>query len=239
MKNIVLLSLSALLLGLTFGCNSDQIKKLDEKIQGLETRVAQLEKKPSAPSPMPNLPAAQTAAYDLPIGNSYVLGSKTAPISVTVFSDYQCPFCGSADPVLREAVNDPELKTKINLVFKQFPLPFHPNARPAAKAALAAGEQGNDKFWAMSEKLFKNQQELSADNYVKWAKEIGLNVNKFKTDLKNNDAKYEAVITADMQLGTGTAKVRGTPSIFVGGWELQQRSVAGIKTLIADKKLGQ
>lgn len=237
MKTIVALFPSALLLALTFGCNSEQIKKMDEKIQGLETRVEQLEKKATAARPQ--APAPQTAAYDLPVGNSYVLGEKAAPVTVTVFSDYQCPFCGSADPILREALKDPDLKTKVNLVFKHFPLPMHPNARPAAKAALAAGEQGNDKFWAMSEKLFKNQRELSADNYVKWAKEIGLNVTKFENDLKNNEAKYEAIITADMQLGTSAAKVRGTPAIYVGGWELQQRSVAGIKSLIAEKKLGK
>jgi len=211
---------------------------MDEKIQGLETRVSQLEKRATPPSPNA-APAAQTAAYDLPAGNSYVLGEKTAPVTVTVFSDYQCPYCGSADPILREALKDSELKTKINLVFKHFPLTMHPNARPAAKAALAAGEQGNDKFWAMSEKMFQNQRELSPDNYAKWAKEINLDVTKFKNDLKNNEAKYEAIITADMQLGVSTAKVRGTPAIYVGGWELQERSVAGIKNLIAEKKLGK
>jgi protein-disulfide isomerase len=59
---------------------------------------------------------------------------------------------------LNEALNDPELKDKINVVFKHFPLSFHDWAKPAAKAALAAGEQGAPLFWAMTDKIFANQK---------------------------------------------------------------------------------
>src|SRR5690349_8598077 len=102
MRNAILLGLSALLfLGFTFGCNKDQIQQMDEKIQGLEKRVAEIEKRTTrrgAPTP----PPVQAAAYDLPIGTSPVLGDKNAPVTVTVFSDFQCPFCGQADPFLRD-----------------------------------------------------------------------------------------------------------------------------------------
>jgi protein-disulfide isomerase len=89
----------------------------------------------------------------------------------------------------------------------------------------------------MSEKLYQNQNQLSADNYTKWAKDIGLDVAKFAKDLKDNDAKYEDVMRNDTELGIKTANVRGTPSIYVGGWLLNDRSVDAIKNLIREKKL--
>lgn len=235
MKNLAKYSLGALLLStlMTTGCTS---KKMDERIEALEKRVEELEKKP-AMAARPQMPPAQEKAYQIPTGISPVLGKQDASVSVVVFSDGQCPFCAGADTLLRDVVKDPELKDKVNVVFKNFPLSFHQNAKPAAKAALAAKEQGNDKFWAMMEKVFANQQNLSDDNYKKWAKEIGLNVPKFEKDLKSNDGKYEEAIKADMDLGTNTAQVRGTPSIFVGGWELRERSVQGIKNLLKEKNL--
>ena len=138
--------------------------------------------------------------------------------------------------MLRDIVKDPELTGKVNVVFKQFPLDFHKNARPAAKAALAANEQG--KFWEMAEKLYANQKDLAPEAYTKWAQELGLNMKKFEADLKNNDSKYEETIKNDTNLGSTEAKVRGTPSIFVNGWELRQRSVDGVKAIIKEKNLG-
>lgn len=235
MKNLVKYSFSAILMStfLTVGCAS---KKVDERMDALEKRVEELEKKPALAA-RPQMPPAQEKAYQLPVGTSPVLGKKDAAISVVIFSDGQCPFCAGADTLVRDAVKDPELKDKVNVVFKNFPLSFHPNAKPAAKAALAAKEQGDDKFYAMMEKVFANQQNLTPENFNKWAKEIGLNDAKFQKALKDNDAKYEEVIKADIDLGTNQAQVRGTPSIFVGGWELRERSVQGIKNLLKEKNL--
>jgi protein-disulfide isomerase len=101
---------------------------------------------------------------------------------------------------------------------------------------LAAAEQG--KFWEMSDKIFTNQSNLSSANYTKWAKEIGLDMNKFAKDLKDNDAKYEAIIKRDITLGAETAKLQGTPWILVGGWLLQgEPNAATIKKMIEEKKL--
>jgi len=239
MKRLIQIGLSATLLSLAIGgCknNSDQTAKMAEEIKNLETRVAKLETRPTFPQQRPTPPPQETA-YALPIGTSHVLGNKAAPVTITVFSDYQCPYCSKVDPMLSQVINDPELKDKVNVVMKQFPLGFHPNAKPAAKAALAAGEQGSAKFWAMSEKLFQNQNQLSAENYTKWAKEIGLDVAKFTKALKENDAKYDETIKMDTELGIKTAQVRGTPSIYVGGWLLNDRSVDAIKNLIREKKL--
>lgn len=235
MKNLVKYRFGTVLMStfLTVGCAS---KKTDERMDALEKRVEELEKKPALAA-RPQMPPAQEKAYQLPVGTSPILGKRDAAVSVVIFSDGQCPFCAGADTLVRDAIKDPELKEKVNVVFKNFPLSFHQNAKPAAKAALAAKEQGDDKFYAMMEKVFANQQNLTPENFNKWAKEIGLNNTTFQKALKDNDAKYEEVIKADIDLGTNQAQVRGTPSIFVGGWELRERSVQGIKNLLKEKNL--
>ena len=215
-------------------------KELVERIEKLEKKVEALEKRPAgAAAPAREAPPPQTAAYTIPQGNSPAMGAKDGKIELTIFSDYQCPFCSRVDPMLHEVTKDPELKDKVKVVFKQFPLSFHKDAKPAAKAALAARDLGGDtKFWAMNEKLYANQRTLTSENFSVWAKEIGLDTGKFEKALKDNDAKYEAEIKADSDLGATAAKVRGTPSLFVNGWELKQRSVDGVKALIKEKNLG-
>lgn len=211
-------------------------KELNDRIAALEKRVEAVEKRPAAAGkPAATPPPPQTAAYSIPVGSSPILGSKDAKVTVSLFSDFQCPYCSRVDPLMKEIVKDPELKDKVNVTFKHFPLSFHQQARPASKAALAAHEQG--KFWEMSEKLFSDQKGLNSENFSKWAKEIGLDVKKFEKDLKEKDAEYEKILNADMELGTKTANVRGTPSIFVGGWELRERSVDGVKKLLKEKNL--
>jgi protein-disulfide isomerase len=213
-------------------------KALTERIEKLEKKVEVLEKRPAGAPARQEAPP-QTAAYKIPGGISPVLGDKSAKVELTLFSDYQCPFCSRVDPFLHEVVKDPELAKQVKVVFKQFPLGFHKDARPAAKAALAARDLGGDKaFWDMSAKLYSDQKALTPENFSKWASEVGLNVSKFEQTMKDNDSKYEAEITADTALGTTEAKVRGTPSLFLGGWELKDRTVNGVKALIKDKNLG-
>jgi protein-disulfide isomerase len=213
-------------------------KELVERIEKLEKKVEALEKRPAGPQ-APQPPPPQTAAYDLKTGASPVLGKKDAKVTLMIWSDYQCPFCSKVEPMLRDVVADPDLKDKVNVVYKQFPLSFHQNARPASKAALAVRELGGDqKFWDFSKKMFENQRDLSPDNYTKWAVELGIDKTKFENALKNDDAKFEQIIKDESDQGSNMAKVRGTPSLFVNGWELRTRSVDGVKQLIKEKNLG-
>lgn len=251
MKRLLLLGGATLLL-LGLGCQKKDTQ-LTDRIAKLEEKVAVLEKKLAAApqaqqQQQPPAQQEQTAAYELPVGESFVWGNPDAPITITKFSDYQCPFCLRAHETFVEKIfEDPTLKDKVKVVFKHFPLSFHKNAKAASKAALAAGEQGHDCFWQMTKKLYVGQRELTDDNYKKWAKEtkckdnagkeIQLDATKFWNDYTSKDAVYEAAIKNDMDLGMNKANVRGTPSFFVNGWKLGQRSVEAVKQLIEEKKL--
>jgi protein-disulfide isomerase len=116
---------------------------------------------------------------------------------------------------------------EVKLVMKQFPLRSHAFARKAAIAALAAGKQG--KFWEMHEKLYANRKELSDAKVEAIARELGLNMEQFNLDLK--DPGIAAQIERDIRDGR-QARVRGTPTIFVNGKVLSQRSFAGFQQAI-------
>jgi protein-disulfide isomerase len=164
--------------------------------------------------------------YTLNVGDSPSRGPADAKVTIVEFSDYQCPFCSQAEPLLDQVMA--AYPKDVKRVYKQFPLTsIHPNAMPASKAALAAGKQG--KFWEMHAKLFGNSAELSPDNYKKWAGELKLDVAKFEKDMASPEV--QAQIDKDMQEAKA-ADVTGTPTIFVNGKRLQQRSMDGFKAAI-------
>jgi protein-disulfide isomerase len=221
------------------GALAEGTRSADERFDALEKRVESLEAevkslKSTRPKPRPG-PKPQTEAHKIPVGKSPVMGSRNAKIALVVFSDLQCPFCSRSHPFLKEVVEDDALKTKVKVVFKHFPLAFHKDARPAAVASLAAREQGDRYFWRFVEKAYDNPRALTSENFSVWAEEVGLDVRKFERDMKRKADKYESIIEADIKMGTKNAQVRGTPTFFVNGWQLQDRSVKGVKALLADK----
>ena len=115
----------------------------------------------------------------------------------------------------------------VRFVYKNYPLPFHKQAMPAAKAAVAAGNQG--KFWQMHDKIFENYRTLNDDFYAKAASELGLDVEKFEADF--DDASTKALIDAEMKEAR-TAGVRATPTIFINGKKPQGRSFDLYKGII-------
>ncbi len=120
---------------------------------------------------------------------------------------------------------------EVKLVFKQYPLSFHQNAKPAALASLAAGKQG--KFWPMHDRIFENQASLKDAQgnwrFSEFAKDIGLNVPQFEKAMQ--DPALEQVIAKDMRDGAD-AQVTGTPSLYVNGKKVQDRSLDGFKRMI-------
>ncbi|RME53646.1 DsbA family protein [Candidatus Woesearchaeota archaeon] len=142
-----------------------------------------------------------------------VKGNPDAPVTIVEFSDYQCPFCGRHfQQTYPQLVKDYIDTGKVKLVYRDFPLSFHPEAQKAAEAAECAGEQG--KYWEMHDKLFQNQQSLGVANYKKWARELGLDGSKFDTCLDSGKMANE--VKKDMADGQA-AGVRGTPSFFING----------------------
>src|SRR5207302_10573050 len=125
----------------------------------------------AAPPPAQQ-PAPQPTARNVEPGDGPWIGGRNAKVTIVEWSDFQCPFCGRVAPTLKQ-IRD-TYKDDVKIVWRNEPLSFHPNAMPAAKAAMAAHKQG--KFWQMHEKMFANQQQLSEEKYEEWAKEIGLDV---------------------------------------------------------------
>jgi protein-disulfide isomerase len=157
--------------------------------------------------------AEQEVAARIEVGNAPVLGPKNAPVTMVVWSDFQCPFCARVEPTLQQLRE--QYKGKIRLAWKHQPLSFHPHAMPAAEAAMAAHEQG--KFWEFHDELFKRQGELGPALYEEVAKKLGLNLERFRAVIQSH--KYAAHIQADMNAGNAVG-AQGTPTFFINGKKL-------------------
>lgn len=170
-----------------------------------------------------NLPSQGNPTEQPPIDNGtnvqtfkitdsdHVRGSFTAPITLIEFSDFECPFCERHYPTLNKILSD--YSGKVRLVYKHFPLGFHPNAQKAAEASECASEQG--KFWEYHDKLFENQPSgYSLDKFKQWANESGLNSVQFDNCL--DSGKYAQKVQSDFNEGQQKG-VQGTPATFVNG----------------------
>jgi len=107
-------------------------------------------------------------------------GQQSATVTVYEIADFQCPYCARVEPAVRKILE--EYPGKVRLVWRDFPLPFHQEATPAAIVARVAGEQG--KFWEMHDKLYENQRTLDRASLERYAQEVGVNVAKVKAALK-------------------------------------------------------
>jgi protein-disulfide isomerase len=152
-------------------------------------------------------------------------GLEKAPVTIAVFSDYQWPYCARLEPELQQLLE--KNPKDVKLVFKNFPLPMHQFAKKASIAALAANRQG--KFWEYHHKLFEAGSSLSEAKIQDIAKELGLDLEKFNKDLK--DPAIENLINRDTKDGV-QADVKGTPTIFVNGKLLKNRSIEGFQQMI-------
>jgi protein-disulfide isomerase len=139
-----------------------------------------------------------------------VRGAPMAPVTMVEFSDFQCPFCGAAHPELTRLLH--EFDGQVKLVFKYFPLSGHDRAMPAARAAEAAARQG--KFWEMHDMLFEHQRELEDADLDRYAAAVGLDVERFKTDLSSPEVQQK--IDADRKEGE-KLEIQGTPTMYVDG----------------------
>ncbi|HEX9295310.1 MAG TPA: thioredoxin domain-containing protein, partial [Polyangiaceae bacterium] len=144
-----------------------------------------------------------------------VWGSRTAPVTMVVFSDFQCPFCSRVETTV-DQIKSTYGKDKIRIVWKNSPLPFHQNAKPASEAAQGVfALAGNDAFWKFHDAAFKNQSQLSTDSYVRWAKEAGVkDEGKFKQGLDAHT--WADKVDKDMAIGKQVG-ANGTPHFMING----------------------
>jgi protein-disulfide isomerase len=140
-----------------------------------------------------------------------VKGPANAKITLVEFSDFQCPYCAQAAAKLDQILS--KHPADVRLVYKQYPISMiHPQANFAARASLAANLQG--KFWPLHDLMFKNNEKLSPENITAWAKQVGINMDKFNKDVQSpaiKKAVEHGVAEAD-EIG-----VLGTPTVFLNG----------------------
>jgi protein-disulfide isomerase len=151
----------------------------------------------------------QAPTVEVSTGSRAPLGGENASVTIIEFSDYECPFCKQAEPSIEKVMET--YGDKVRLFYRDYPLPFHANARPAAEAARCAGAQ--EKFWPYHQKLMAST-ELGVEKYKALADEVGLDRAKFDACLEKND--FAEAIQEDMKAGED-AGVNGTPAFFING----------------------
>lgn len=152
-------------------------------------------------------------------------GPANAPVEIIEFSDFECPFCLTAFPTISQV-----LKTygdQIRFVYRHYPLPNHPNAKPAAEASACAAEQ--DKFWPYHDRLFSTPGKLSAADLKQHAIELGLDPGTFNACVDSH--KFAQDVTADFTAGNDVG-VNGTPAFFING-----RTVSGAQPFSVFKRV--
>ena len=161
-------------------------------------------------------------------------GQRDAFVTVVMFSDFQCPYCNRVEPTLAQVrtTYGPE---KVRIVWKNQPLPFHPNAKPAAEAAqVVMMLGGNEAFWKFHDYALRNQQSLTADNFSKWALLSGVEIAAFQASMAEH--RGAAKVAADQQLANEIG-ASGTPAFRINGVELTgAQPFDSFKTLI-DREL--
>ena len=146
----------------------------------------------------------------IPTTGAPVLGPQDARVTIVEFSDFQCPYCAAAVPQINALLK--AYPSQVKLIFKQFPLETHSQADLAAAAAIAAQKQG--KFWPLHDAMFANRDDLSRNNLLLLAKQTGMDMNRFETDIDSTEVRETVV--RDVQDGN-RAGVDGTPTIFING----------------------
>lgn len=172
------------------------------------------------------LPEPEPFVHRIDTGGEPFRGKFDAPVTIVMFTDFQCPACAAVYPVLKQTADG--YGEKVRLVVRDFPLVnLHENAFAAAVAANAAYAQG--KFFEYKELLYQNQERLDRESLKQYAARIGLNLERFTLDLE--DQKLAAEVRRDMADGKRHG-ITGTPTVFVNGVKVRSLSATGFKRAI-------
>ena len=232
-SNFIKIGLGAFLFGsLIFAGVEEELKKINQKLDGISKRLGALEKKVAAGPAAPKNNKKQAdpnAVYNVPVGDSVVLGNPNAKITIIKWTDFQWPYCAKSvsliDDILAKYPND------VKVVVKNFPLSFHKQAKKAAKYAFAAHKQG--KYKEMYHKIMENFRDLknNEDLPMTYAREFGLNMSQFVRDFESPEvaAQIEKEIN---ELKTSGIPRLAVPKFLIQGKEPQGRSVEAFSAAI-------
>ncbi len=151
-----------------------------------------------------------------PSERDHVRGSLTAPVVITEFGDFECPYCGEAYVVLEKI--QATYGERVALVFRHFPLPMHPHAEAAAEAAEAAASAG--KFWEMYDRLYRHQSALEDSDLSNYGETIGVSGKKIVEAIAHR--AYIRHIESDVRSGEESG-VEGTPALFINGFAYEDQ----------------
>ncbi len=179
---------------------------------------------------------ATTVAMGFGADGFFFKGNADAPVTVTEFSDYQCPGCAYYATMLAAQFEQEYIATgKVRFVYHEYPLDGHVNGVPAAIAARCAGEQGAGNYWAMHDYLFTNQRQWSGQpnpqaQFVAYARQIGLDTAAFESCYTSNrfrDAINQAKAAGDR------LRIPGTPSFAVNGQLVDTTGARSVEEIYA------
>jgi protein-disulfide isomerase len=152
-------------------------------------------------------------------------GPENAPVEIVEFSDFECPFCLRVFPTITKVLAT--YGDKVRFVYRHYPLPNHPNARPAAEASACAAEQ--DKFWPYHDRLFSNAGKLAESDLKQHATALGLDADSFNACVASR--KYRSDVESDIEAANAVG-VNGTPAFFING-----RALNGAQPFDAFKRI--
>jgi protein-disulfide isomerase len=151
--------------------------------------------------------------HDVPVADAPVRGAARAAVTIIEFGDYQCPFCAAVEPTLAELRRI--YGRRLRIVWKDNPLPAHPQAQLAAEAARVAGDQG--RYWQLHDRLLAHHDELSLTTIEEQAAALGLDMDRFRKTL--DQGQHRAEIQRDLET-VHALGVTGTPTFFINGRKL-------------------
>jgi protein-disulfide isomerase len=178
-------------------------KKIEQASQAYHEKL-RTEAKIENLLPAADLPRVEVAA------TGPMRGTAGAPVTIVEFSDYQCPYCGRAEPTIKRILQ--AYAGKVRIVYRDFPLPGHDNAPKAAEAAHCAADQG--KYWEMHDKMFDEQRALEIPNLKAYGRAVGVDGTKFDACLDGGVKSKD--VEASARAGTDVG-VHATPAFFING----------------------
>lgn len=226
---------------------SKELEEISQKVNALDSffanNIPEYNSPGSNPNPSNNNYGSdsnnnQVQNLEVDIENEPFKGDINAPVTIVEFSDYECPFCARFYSQTLPLLEEEYINTgKVKLVFKDFPLDFHPLADDASIAANCVFEQlGNEKYFEMHDYIFDNQRSLSNNLLNSYAKELGVDETKYNSCIEDPQSKLE--VQQDLQEGSQLG-VSGTPSFIINGELVVGAQPYNVLKQIIDQKLAE